>query len=85
MAISIVDKAGNRIPNADNEVSISIVGAAALLDIESGDSRSHKDYKANHQKAYNGRLKAYLLLTNKMKNTIVTLRSPGLEEAKVKL
>jgi beta-galactosidase len=85
LAISIVDKGGNRVPNADNEVSLSIDGAAVLLGIESGDSRSHEDYKAAHRKAYNGRLKAYLQLTNKTKATIMTLRSPGLQEAKIKL
>ncbi|HWI93219.1 MAG TPA: glycoside hydrolase family 2 TIM barrel-domain containing protein [Flavisolibacter sp.] len=58
--INIVDANGVIVPNADNEITITIDGPATLIGLESGSAFSHEDYKSNKRKALNGKLLAYI-------------------------
>jgi len=51
------------VPDADQEVTVTIEGPGRLIGLESGDLSSHEDYKANKRKLYKGRLLAYIQAT----------------------
>lgn len=58
--INLVDKDGQLVGNADNEITITIEGPGKLIGLESGSLTSHEDYKSNKRKAVGGRLLAYV-------------------------
>ncbi len=67
VTLAIVDKNGNTVYGADNEITVDTYGQGTLLGLESGDHNSHEDYKANRRKAYHGKLIAYILPQNPVK------------------
>jgi beta-galactosidase len=77
--INIIDKEGNTVYAADNEITVSIKGNAVLLGLESGSSTSHEDYKSNNRKALHGKMIAYVLVENNAGNTTIEFSSPGLQ------
>ncbi|QDH81083.1 DUF4982 domain-containing protein [Echinicola soli] len=77
MDIWLSDKAGNLVPRADQQVNLELEGGE-LLGLESGDLRSHEDYKGTYRKTFNGRLKAYVRIPKAAKNVRVVVRSDGL-------
>ena len=81
--ISIVDKGGNTVYAADNEITVSITGKAVLLGLESGSSSSHEDYKSNKRKALHGRMIAYVLLEKNAGKVNVELTAAGLKSQKI--
>lgn len=83
--ISVLDKNGNPVPIADNEIEVSIDGPASLLGLESGNSVSHEDYKSNKRKLFNGKLLAYVQSAQKPGVITVKISSPGLQEKIIRL
>jgi beta-galactosidase len=83
--IQAVDKSGNQVYGAVNEVSISIEGPGILLGLENGDLNSHEDYKSSKRKLYNGKLLAYVQAQNRSGTIIVKVSSPGLQDAIVEI
>ena len=83
--IMVVDKDGNPIYNATNEITVTIEGPASLLGLESGSLNSHEDYKANKRKTLNGRLLAYVQAQNEPGIVKVKMTSPGLQEKTIEL
>jgi len=78
--LSIADAAGNVVPNAAQDVSVSIKGPGRLLGIESGDTDSVENYQAPHHKAYHGRLLIYVETHGTVQ---VTTSAAGLPDAKI--
>ncbi|TKK65311.1 glycoside hydrolase family 2 protein [Ilyomonas limi] len=83
--ISVTDKDGNTVYNADDEITVMLKGDAVLLGLESGSHTSHEDYKANKRKALRGRLIAYIQVNNNAKNVEVVIISPGLQPTTIRL
>ncbi len=83
--ISVVDKDGNTVYDADNEATFAITGKATLLGLESGSETSHEDYKASKRKALHGKLMAYVLKEPSAKPVTITISSAGLQAAKLVL
>jgi beta-galactosidase len=75
--VQVVDVAGNPVPDATPEVSVTLTGPARLLGIESGDLASHEAYAAPRHKAYQGRLLLYVQATG-AGPIRVALAAPGL-------
>jgi hypothetical protein len=76
--IDCLDQNGNRDPNADNEISLTLSGPMRLLGIESGDAASHESYQAPNHHAYHGRIMAYLQSTGSGEGQL-DVSSPGLK------
>jgi beta-galactosidase len=72
-----VDKNGNPVVAATNEVTVTVTGAAKVLGLESGDPASHENYQAPKRLAYHGQLLAYVQ-TQGAGPVTVTLQAPGL-------
>jgi hypothetical protein len=78
IAVHATDAAGIIVPDADNEVTITIEGPGKLIGLESGDLASHEDYKANKRKVYRGKVLAYIQGV-KPGLVKITVSSPGLK------
>lgn len=77
--ITLLDKNGVVVANADNEVSIAINGPAELIGLESGSSSSHEGYKSNKRKLFNGKLIAYVQTKQQAGTVKINIISPGVK------
>jgi hypothetical protein len=82
--VRIVDANGVRVENAQHEVTCSVKGAARLIGMESGNPRSHEDYKSNRRKAFRGRLLLYIQSGKEPGEVEVSLTAEGLPPAGVR-
>ncbi len=76
--VTIIDKDGNVVYNADNEILCEITGPVKLLGMEDANPRNTEDYKDNKQKAYRGKLLIYLQSEDTVGTANVTISSEGL-------
>ncbi|MBC3539143.1 sugar-binding domain-containing protein [Rufibacter sediminis] len=83
--INVVDKNGNLVYGADNEMTVTIEGPAQLLGMENGSHTAHENYKSEKRKVLHGKLLAYLQATQKPGKVKVTIQSPGLTPQIVEL
>ena len=81
--VTICDKEGNMVYNADNEITCEISGPARLIGMEDSNPSNIEDYKDNKQHAYHGKLLIYLQSTGKTGPVTVKLSSPQLDGVNV--
>jgi beta-galactosidase len=80
LTIEILDRQGNLVYNADNEINITIKGQADLLGSESGDPSSHQAYQVNKQKVFHGKLLVYVRSKRLLDKFTVSFASRGLKK-----
>jgi len=80
-----MDKDGNPVYAATNEIKVLVDGTTHLRGLENGSTSSHESYQANTRAALNGRLLAYVQTGNKPGIVHVTISSPGIQPATVLL
>jgi len=83
VTVSIVDKDGVLIPNADNLVKFNIEGDGTIAGVDNGYQISHEPFKASYRKAYNGLCLAVVQAGRKSGNITLTAVSEGLTYNKV--
>lgn len=81
--LQIVDENGRAVILADNEIRCRIQGQAELLGLEAGNNEDMGDYNDNQQRAYHGKLVAYIKL--KSEKVKLTFSSPLLKSASIEL
>lgn len=80
LEIEVVDKEGNLVYLADNEIVCYVIGPAVLLGLESGGNNVSDNYRDNRQRCQNGRLLAYIRLDEEAKDDVrIMLSSPLLQ------
>jgi beta-galactosidase len=84
IAVTAVDRAGTRVPRANNLVRFEVEGPGEIVAVDNGDPTSHSSFQAREVKAFNG----LCLLIVKLRSEaaaplVVTARADGLESAKV--
>ena len=79
--VEVVDAAGHRVTGANEEITCRISGDAKLLGLENSDNNDTGDFTDNRQRAYKGRLLAYI--RKGTKPSTVVFSSPGLEPVEV--
>ena len=84
LTVEVLDDNGNFVPLADNEITCTIEGPAQLLGLEGSDNRDMGDYTDNVQRAWRGRLLAYVRATGSGPVT-VRFSTPLLPAAEVRL
>jgi hypothetical protein len=84
VVIEVLDENDNVVKLGDNEITCVVDGPAKLLGLEGSDNSDMGDYTDNKQRAYHGRLLAYIKSTG---SGTVTLRftSPLLQSATINL
>lgn len=83
VTVRILDKNGNLVPEADNKITVEIVGEGVLAGMDNGYPASMESFKAVSHKAYNGLCLAIIQSKNKAGNIKVNITSPGLPTANV--
>ena len=78
VTVRILDKNGNLVPEADNKITVEIVGEGVLAGMDNGYPASLESFKALSHKAYNGLCLAIIQAKPKAGNITVTVKSPGL-------
>ena len=71
--IDLIDKSGTLIINDDRPVTFELPSSIKVLGLESGDLKSHEDYQSNQRSSYQGKLRAYLKLSEGTKNQDVSI------------
>jgi beta-galactosidase len=83
VTIRILDKNGNLVPEADNKITVEIVGEGVLAGMDNGYPASMESFKALSHKAYKGLCLAIIQSKNKAGNIKVNITSSGLPAANV--
>lgn len=78
---SVLDEKGNPVPNADNELHLSVKGGAKLVAVGNGNPFSHESFQASSRNAFNGKCLAILETTNSPGVIRVDVSAAGLEGA----
>jgi beta-galactosidase len=81
----VVDADGNRVPDADEEVSFKLSGPARMLGIGNGDIDNDELPQSDTHRAYEGRGLAILQATDKAGTITLEASAAGLEPASVTL
>jgi beta-galactosidase len=83
VTVTVVDKDGVMIPNADNMINFKISGEGFIAGVDNGSEISHESFKANYRKAFNGMCLAVVQSNGKKGKISLTATSAGLKDASV--
>lgn len=76
--VEILDEGGNPIPNASNEIKLTIEGAGKLIGFDNGDPRDHTNMKSPAKKVFNGLALAIVQTAGKEGTIRIKAESNGL-------
>ena len=85
LEVSIVDKFGSVIPDATNLIHFASTGAAQILGVGNGDPTSHEPDRATQRHAFHGLCLGIAQAGDKPGQATVTVSSPGLKSATIRL
>jgi len=83
--ISMTDKDGNPVHNANNRVHVNVTGAARLVGLDNGDSTDFESYKGTSKRLFGGKLLAMLAAKTNPGDIKVEVTSEGLPAAVLNL
>ncbi|MGD8781221.1 MAG: DUF4982 domain-containing protein [Ignavibacteria bacterium] len=83
VTVKILDKDGNLVPDADNLVNFSISGSGKIAAVDNGLQTSHKSFKTNYRKAFNGLCLAVIQSNKEEGKIILTAESDDLDKEKI--
>ena len=83
--IQVLDKNGIVVPDADNEVSLTIDGPARNIGLDNGDHQNVNSYKDNNHRVYKGKARMVIRSTGDKGTIHVLASAPGLKEATVEI
>lgn len=83
--VEILDKDGNFVPKASNQIEFEISGPGFIAGVDNGDPTSMESFKANHRKAFNGL--AQVIIQTEETPGVITVKalSEGLETGQITL
>jgi beta-galactosidase len=82
---AVLDKDGNIVPTADNNISFAIEGNAKIIGVGNGNISSHEPNRDIKRKAYNGLCVAIVQSATNTAEVTVTASSPGLKSGKISI
>ena len=85
VTVTVTDKNGIPVPDADNLVKFSLEGPMTIAGVDNGSETSMEPFKADHRKAFNGKCLVILRSSGHDGATTLTATSDGLEPATVKV
>lgn len=83
--VQVVDQNGVPVMLSEDEITCTIEGPGELLGLEASNNSDMGDYTDNEQRAYHGRLLAYVRTTGDVGMLQIKFAAPWLKEAVVKL
>jgi beta-galactosidase len=81
--VRIVDDKGAVVPDANPEITFELEGEGKLIGVDSGDPRSHEDYRSNRRRAFHGFSLAIVRSTGKPGQIQLRVASPSLTATSV--
>ena len=85
ITVNVVDKDGNLCPDADNQISVSVTGAATFKGICNGDATSLEVFTRPTMKAFHGQLVIGIQSNGKTGDAIVKVSGTGIKAQTVKV
>ncbi len=85
ITVNVVDKDGNLCPDADNQISVSVTGAATFKGICNGDATSLEVFTRPTMKAFHGQLVIGIQSNGKTGDAIVKVSGKGIKAQTVKI
>jgi len=79
ITVSITDKDGNVVPDADNEVKFDVSGPGFIAGVDNGLQTSMEPFQASSRKAFNGKCLAIVQSKAQAGKIMLTASSPGLQ------
>ncbi len=83
--VTITDKNGVMVPNANNLINFEIDGPAKIIGVENGDILDLSPHKVNYRKAFNGKVLLLVQSTDKSGDIRITATSEGLADGVVNI
>jgi beta-galactosidase len=77
--VTVVDKNGVTVPNADNLIQFKITGTGFIAGVDNGSETSHESFKSNQHTAMNGLALAIVQSDGRKGNITLTASSSGLQ------
>jgi beta-galactosidase len=81
--VMILDKAGNKVPEADNQIKFKVTGAGKIAGLDSGNLFSNEKFVTDRRRAYRGRLLLVIRADRKPGKITVLASSKGLPQARM--
>lgn len=78
VTVSVKDQDGNIVPDAKNNVKLTVEGAGELAGIDNGSSPDHQSYRDNNRNAWAGQLVGIVRSDGKGGDITVTMTADGL-------
>ncbi|MDF2586823.1 MAG: glycoside hydrolase [Anaerocolumna sp.] len=83
--ISMEDKFGNPVHNANNRVDVTITGEGRLIGLDNGDSTDYDSYKGTSRRLFSGKLLAIIAAKTTPGEILMEVSSTGLPSATLKM
>ena len=83
--ISMADRDGIPVANANNRVEVTVTGAGRLVGLDNGDSTDYDQYKGTSRRLFSGKLLAMVASKQEPGQVRLRVSSPGLETAELVL
>lgn len=80
VTISMKDKNGNPVENANNRVEVKVSGAGMLAGLDNGDSTDTDQYRTDSRKLFNGKLLAVIRSNGAAGDITLSVTSEGMQE-----
>ena len=85
ITIEIVDENGTVVKLGDNDITCMVIGAGKLLALENSNMQDTSNLRDLHQRAYQGKLLAYVQATGEKGKITIRVSSPLLQEGTIEL
>jgi len=85
LKIEIVDATGYIVPDANNQIQVTVEGAGNLIGLDNGNPADHTSMKSNSRKTFNGLALAVVQSASQSGVIRVKVSSPGLKDSRVEL
>jgi beta-galactosidase len=85
VTVTVVDKDGIMVPDADNQVFFSLKGDGKIEAVDNGSQTSMEPFKAEQRRAFNGKCLVIVRSGNKPSNLMLKASSDGLQSAEIAL
>ena len=79
LEISMEDKDGNPVENANNRVHVNVTGAGRLIGLDNGDSTDYDQYKGVSRRLFSGKLMALIGSTKEAGKVFIEVSSKGMD------
>jgi beta-galactosidase len=85
LKIEIVDAKGYIVPDAEDQIQITVEGEGNLIGLDNGNPADHVSMKSNSRKVFNGLAMAIIQSTNQQGTIRITASGSGLKETTIEL